>query len=88
MTLAKARIINYNHNSSFIVLATVITIINYDHKTYIVQATGGSVVCYDCHIWNLKPYYYFLSTLVMPWQSNLERFPLESCLMLEEKARS
>ncbi len=39
MTLAKARIINYNRNSSFIVLATVITIVNYDRKTFIVQAT-------------------------------------------------
>jgi hypothetical protein len=39
MTLAKARIINYNHNCSFIVLATVITIVNYDRKTSIVQAT-------------------------------------------------
>ncbi len=33
-------IVNYNCNCSFIVLATVITIINYDHKTFIVQATG------------------------------------------------
>jgi hypothetical protein len=46
-TLAKARqlrsqltIINYDHNSSFIVLATVITIINYNHHLFIVQATG------------------------------------------------
>jgi hypothetical protein len=47
MTLAKgslsedlAMIINYNRNNSFIVLATVITIVNYDRKTFIVQATG------------------------------------------------
>jgi hypothetical protein len=33
-------IINYDHNCSFIVLATVITIINYDCKTFIVQATA------------------------------------------------
>jgi hypothetical protein len=32
-------IINYNRNHSFIVLATVITIVNYDHKTFIAQAT-------------------------------------------------
>jgi hypothetical protein len=32
-------IINYEHNHSFIVLATVITIVNYDRKTFIVQAT-------------------------------------------------
>ncbi len=51
--IAKARIINYNSRIviySFIVLAivimivnynrTVITIVNYDHKTFIVQATG------------------------------------------------
>jgi hypothetical protein len=40
MTLAKAWIINYDRNSSFIVLATVIMIVNYDHKIFIVQATG------------------------------------------------
>jgi hypothetical protein len=34
-----ARIINHNCNCSFIVLATVIMMINYDHKTFIVQAT-------------------------------------------------
>ncbi len=39
MTLAKARIINYDRNSSFIVLATVIMIVNYNPKTFIVQAT-------------------------------------------------
>jgi hypothetical protein len=51
--IAKARIINYNSRiviSSFVVVATVIMIINYnrtvimivnyDHKTFIVQATG------------------------------------------------
>jgi len=40
MTLAKARIVNYDCNSSFIVLATFIMIINYDRKTFIVQATA------------------------------------------------
>jgi hypothetical protein len=39
--LAKARIVNYNHNCSFIVLATVITIVNYDRHLFIVQATGA-----------------------------------------------
>ncbi len=39
-TLAKARIVNYNCNCSFIVLATVITIVNYDRHLFIVQATG------------------------------------------------
>jgi hypothetical protein len=38
-TLAKARIINYDRNCSFIVLATVITIVNYDHHLFIVQVT-------------------------------------------------
>ncbi len=37
--LAKARIINYDHKCSFIVLATVITIVNYDRHLFIVQAT-------------------------------------------------
>jgi hypothetical protein len=46
MILAKAslsliaRIVIYDHNCSFIVLATVITIVNYDHKIFIVQASG------------------------------------------------
>jgi len=35
-----AMIVNYDCNHSFIVLPTVITIVNYDHKTFIVQATG------------------------------------------------
>ncbi len=34
-------IINYDRNCSFIVLATVIMIVNYDRKTFIVQATGA-----------------------------------------------
>jgi hypothetical protein len=42
MTLAKARVINYDHNSSFIVLATVIMTVNYNGKTFMVQATGVS----------------------------------------------
>jgi hypothetical protein len=42
MTLAKARIDNYDCNSSLIVLATVITIVNYNRKTFIVQATECS----------------------------------------------
>jgi hypothetical protein len=32
--------VNYDRNSSFIVLATVITIVNYNRKTFIVQAIG------------------------------------------------
>ncbi len=39
-TLAKARTVNYDRNCSFIVLATVITIVNYDRHLFIVQATG------------------------------------------------
>jgi hypothetical protein len=35
-----AMIINYDHNHSFIVLATVIMIVNYNCKFFIVQATG------------------------------------------------
>jgi hypothetical protein len=41
--IAKALIMNYDSwfvICSFIVLATVITIVNYDHKTFTVQATG------------------------------------------------
>ncbi len=40
MILAKASI---NYDRSFIVMATVITIINYDRKTFIVQATEVSI---------------------------------------------
>ncbi len=39
LRLELARIVNYNRNCSFIVLATAIAIVNYDHKTFIVQAT-------------------------------------------------
>jgi len=38
--LGKALSITYDHNHSFIVLATVITIVNYNRKAFIVQATG------------------------------------------------
>ena len=41
MILAKASL---NYDRSFIVLATVITIVNYDRKTFIVQATSGYVI--------------------------------------------
>ncbi len=41
--LAKARIINYNRNCSFIVLATIIMIVNYDRHLYIVQVTGDTI---------------------------------------------
>jgi hypothetical protein len=44
LTLAKARVVNYDRNSSFIVLATVIMIVNYNRKTFIVQATGHSIL--------------------------------------------
>jgi hypothetical protein len=37
MILGKASL---NYDRSFIVLATVITIVNYDRKTFIGQATG------------------------------------------------
>jgi hypothetical protein len=40
-----AMIINYNRNHSFIVLAAVITMVNYSYKTFIVQATGVNC-CY------------------------------------------
>jgi hypothetical protein len=51
MILAKASL-NYDH--SFIVLATIITLVNYNCKTFIVQATGHNVlkllmtVIYEC----------------------------------------
>ncbi len=44
MILVKASIIIFNHNHSFIVLATVIMIVNYDRKTFIVQATILGVI--------------------------------------------
>jgi hypothetical protein len=33
-------VISYDHNHRFIVLATINTIVNYDHNTFIEQATG------------------------------------------------
>jgi len=41
MMLAKARINNYYRNCSFIVLATVFTLVDYDRHLLIVQATGA-----------------------------------------------
>jgi hypothetical protein len=41
-------IVNYNHNHSFIELVTVITIVNYDGKTFIVQATAKSRQRLEC----------------------------------------
>ncbi len=35
-------IVNYDHNYSFMVLDTVITIVNYDRHMFIVQATVDS----------------------------------------------
>ncbi len=46
--LKLASTINYNHNCSFIVLATVITIVIYKHKTFIVQATGLRLEVKSC----------------------------------------
>jgi len=43
MILDKAMIINYDCNRRFIVLATINTIVNYNSKTFIVQATGLSL---------------------------------------------
>ncbi len=64
MTLAKARIINYDRNCSFIVLATVITIVNYNCHLYIVQATDFS---------NSKNFILFSFTY--PWSSfNIRRW--------------
>jgi hypothetical protein len=40
-----AMIVNYDRNHGFIVLATVITIVNYDCKAFIVQATALSFSC-------------------------------------------
>ena len=39
-----AMMVNYDRNHSFTVLATVITIVNYDCKTFIVQATGVNFI--------------------------------------------
>ncbi len=39
MILDKPMIVNYGHNNRFIVLATINMIVNYDLKTFIVQAT-------------------------------------------------
>jgi hypothetical protein len=44
MTLAKAKIVNYDRNCCFIVLATVIMIVNYNHHLFIVQATEAVIL--------------------------------------------
>ena len=48
MTQAKASDVNYDHNSSIIVLATVITIVNYDRNSFIIQATGLKIMGKIC----------------------------------------
>ncbi len=45
--LALGKIINYDRNRKFIVLAIVITIIIYNWKTFIVQATDLAINCYQ-----------------------------------------
>ena len=47
MILAKASL---SYNRSFIVLATVIMIVNYNFKTFIVQATGWTLVEHSTQI--------------------------------------
>jgi hypothetical protein len=47
MTLAKASL---SCDCSFIVLATVITIVNYDRRTFKVQATGSTGNKSECEI--------------------------------------
>ncbi len=42
--LRKAWSTTYDRNHSFIVLAAVITIINYNRKTFTVQATGTCII--------------------------------------------
>jgi hypothetical protein len=44
-----------SYNCSFIVKASVITIVNYDCKTLIVEAIGGnSIILYDVTILNIE----------------------------------
>ncbi len=50
--LSKAWSITYDCNHSFIILATVIMIINYDHKTFIVQATDWAGAPYCMSDWD------------------------------------
>ena len=65
MTLAKARINNYDCNSSFIVLATVITIVNYDCKTFIVQATGVALRHHAAFWAHLLPLRYIVECKIL-----------------------
>jgi hypothetical protein len=69
MILALARNINYDCNHSFIELATVITIINYDRKTYIVQATLVSQYLANFVLVSLKTFcnhcFIVLATVIM-----------------------
>jgi hypothetical protein len=44
MILDKPMIVNYGHNNRFIVLATINMIVNYDLKTFIVQATEAFTI--------------------------------------------
>ncbi len=44
LSLSLSKNCKYDSNCSFIILATVITIVNYDHRIYIVQATGHDIM--------------------------------------------
>jgi hypothetical protein len=50
MILYKATIVNYDHNCRFIVLVIIYMIINFDHKTFIVQATACTIKLFKAAI--------------------------------------
>jgi hypothetical protein len=60
--------VTYDCNHSFIILATVNAIVNYDHKTFIIQATG--VLNKDPIVWPDGARTTSLVLLVLPLPQN------------------
>jgi hypothetical protein len=72
-------IINYDCNCSFIVLATVIMIVNYDGKTFIVQANEfEDEILGDCS--TFRSLYDLKSLMILVEQKSV--WPMSLCLKL------
>ncbi len=79
-------IINYDRYCSFIVLTTVIKIINYDCKTFIAHATGKC--CYDAKRPHLKLKTWPQKTFrFSPFSFCAPGFSINSSLLLKSNTR-
>ncbi len=67
--------ITYNRNNSFIVLATVNTIVNYNRKTFIVQAIGH---LYELYFIEYSAHFFYM-------ENDAEIFPADYTWKVAEK---